>query len=959
MIHLKMKVTLFGALLTFALSALLELGAATTSYLYVVSAADRVRRFAVSDTGAITLDKADFITCNSGNDVMTRPVKIVRIGRVFYVLDQYADSALGYFSIAQYDLTGNFLGKLVHRGANVIDSKLGKADGMAASPDGKWLYINDFDLGAIFKVSVETGALSTFATGMSQNRDIHVTSDGKIYATSRANKKIYVFNPDGTAASPAYYSFANQVGGVYVDEAAGKVYGRYSGSMQIHNLGTDSVIQTVSMPGQGLCIEKVGDKLVSGNWTIWNPQSILFTCDPSNSYAISDPIASGLGNIQDVYLDPNGLDTWPVPPQAHTSFIAQGDDLFFAADNAKPAVGAEALSTIWKSTDGGAHWSQLTTLNAANPTFADVKGNLMLLSEPRRSASEAQYVAAADLAADGTLTPVFAATNTTGNVFIPANGRMVTAHWGFAGLRLGIGLKTATANTMAGFTFVADRAASYFPDAGFSPNVTTNKWDGNSNFTRRSWSDTLPVLAFKDAAGEHRELGAAVQTRSTVATRVGPEYAVATEHLNGSSFSPKWAPVVTDRVMLPGASKAFDIVYDATSALYWAVTIPATNTSDLVTIDPGDIRNVVAVYASPDLATWRLCKVVRAEGTPKTVAFANPQLAIVGNDLVIAYSSAGADNTGKVTIDPAGMFVCARVANFRVTWPGALDEQVGLAMPEFTACTVKLCRHDPLTDTWTHTAFITNGVYGGARMAYMGGIAVAGTRIYLSTEAQGIWAFDLKGRFRRFYPVPSGMKCDTICAEANGQTLLVTDCSYINNTATHNSVRRLNTVTGEWTTLVSGTTDATFKNPRGICAKKDGSFFVASRDGSFVRLYTADGSSYTTIRQPAGALSLALDADESHLFVGTHLGWIQKIDLSDNSALTLTAPVANPQGAAHAISLRDGRLWVSDWGAGYVYSLDPDTPYQTPRMECSGFEYGGRNAFVDLSLRDGMWLIIR
>ena len=948
----------FGAVLAFVLSALSELGAATTSYLYVVSAGDRIRRYAVSETGGLTLDKADFITCSSANDVMTRPVKIVRIGRVFYVLDQYADSPIGYFSIAKYDLVGNFIGKLVHRGANVINDAKGKADGMAASPDGKWLYVNDYDLGAVFKVSVATGEFSVFATGMSQNRDIHVTSDGKVYATARAKSKVYVFNPDGTAASPAYYSFNGQVGGVYVDEAAGKVYGRYVNYMQVHDLGTDSIVKTVSMPGQGLAIEKVGNKVVSGNWSIWDPKSILFTCDPDDDYKITE-IAGGLGNVQDVYLDPNGLDLPIVSPLAHTSFIAKGDDLFFAADNAKPAIGTEAVSTIWKSTDGGEHWTQLATLDAANPTFAEAKNELMLLSEPRRGAADLQTVAAADFGADGTLTPVFVATNRTGNVYIPANGRMVTANWGFAGQRVGIGLRTAAANTMGVFTFVADRGFSGFPDAVFSQNVTTNSWTGNSNFTRRSWSDTLPVLAFKDAAGEHRELAPAVQARTTVATRVGPEYAVVAENLSGTSFSPKWAPVVRDRVMLPGASKAFDIVYDAPSELYWAVTVPVTNAAELVVSDPGDIRNVLAVYASPDLSAWRLCKVLRAEGTPQTVAFANPQLAIVGDDLVVAYSSTGASNAGKSTIGPTGSFVCERLKDFRATWPGALDDPIGLAVLEFESCAVKLCRRDPLADTWTHTALVTNGTYGGKSMAYLSGIAVIGSRLYLTAEAQGVWSFDLKGRFRRFYPLPSGTRCDAICPAGDGVSVLVTDSSYINGQTSHNSVRKLNVETGVWTTLVSGTADSTFKNPRGVCAKSDGSFFVASRDGGFVRHYSADGTTFETVCSLSGALSLALDGDETHLFVGTSLGQIQKFDLKDSSSVTLVAPVANPQGAAHALSLRDGHLWASDWGAGYVYSLDLDTRFQTPLMECSGFMYGGRNAFVDLSVKSGMVIMLR
>ncbi len=177
--------------------------------LYVVSAGDRIRRFAVDAQGGLALADNDFIVKDGANDVLTRPIKIVRVGRVFYVLDSYADSDLGYFSVAKFDLMGNFLGKLVHRGANVLNGKLGKADGMAASPDGDWLYIGDFTLGVVFRVRVATGEISTFVTGLSQPRDLHVTSDGRLYVAARGNKRVFVFNPDGSASSPVSYSFSD------------------------------------------------------------------------------------------------------------------------------------------------------------------------------------------------------------------------------------------------------------------------------------------------------------------------------------------------------------------------------------------------------------------------------------------------------------------------------------------------------------------------------------------------------------------------------------------------------------------------------------------------------------------------------------------------------------------------------------------------------------------------------
>lgn len=926
------------------------------SSLYVVSAGDRIRRFTVDAQGGLALADNDFIVKDGANDVLTRPIKIVRVGRVFYVLDSYADSNLGYFSVAKFDLMGNFLGKLVHRGANVLNGKLGKADGMAASPDGDWLYVGDFTLGVVFRVRVATGEISTFVTGLSQPRDLHVTSDGRLYVAARGNKRVFVFNPDGSASSPVSYSFSDQVGGIYVDEANGKLYGRYDGKMQVHNLGTDAVVETVKMPGNGLAIEKVGAQLVSGNWTIWDPQSILFTCNLSNAYAI-ETVAHGLGDVQDVYLDSHD-DSSVSPLLAHTSLASARNTLFFAADNAQSAVGDAARATVWRSQDGGAHWTEVATVEAANPTFVErPEDGLMLLVEPCRAADEQQTFAVAEFAADGTLTPSFVVTNKTGHVFTPANGRMVASSWGFAGVRAGLGLATARANTMAAFSFVPDRTSSAFPDAVFTANVTTNDWSSNPAFARRPWCDVLPPLVFRDRDGNHRELVPAVQARTSVATRVGPEYALTTESQNAlGQFSPKWAPVATGRMALPGASKAFDVVYDAVSELYWAVTIPATNTLDLVARDPGEIRNVLALYASSDLATWRLCRVLRAEGSPETVAFSNPLLVVDDDDLVVSYSAVGADVTGQTAIGTSGNFFCLRVVDFRATWPGAFETSQVFAICEFNAGIVKSCRQDPLSGAWTHAPLVTNGVYFGRHLSSLSGLAALAARLYVTSERQGVFAFSFKGRVRGFWPKPDDMgQCDAICPASDGHTLLVTDSS----ATSVNSVRRFNPSSGVWTTLVSAAKDETLKTPRGICAMSDSSFFVALRSNGEVRHYVADGSSYEKVGTFAGAISVMLDADEANLFVGTRHGRIAKVNLSDKSSFDLAAPLKDLDGAAYALALHNGRLWVVDSGAGHIWSLDPDEPYQTPRVECAGFDFPARGAFLDLADRCGGIFILR
>lgn len=918
--------------------------------------------YLVDESGNWTFERR-FIPAST-SCLSARPAACIKVGDFFYVLDQHKDPAT-YFSILKYDEHGAFRSMLVDKYSTTTckdeDNKRDNVQTMAVSPDGKYFYLATWQTYKLLRVSVASGKVEEFdAPDIWEGQSIDVGADGTIYVASRSKGKVNAFNPADLDNPGATLTSIRSYGQSW---ASGLTYDTVDdrvciGSHQNANGGFSiyksdgTLVSSFSDPTlrRPLAMARIGNKLYCGCW-----DGYVVELDPSTRQS-RKVIENGLGNLNHFCVERLPVTPKIASPASHSSAVNFKDGLYFAADNAEPAAGGEAVSTFWKSTDGGVTWTTFATCDAANPSLFVDEGELSVLLEPRRAAGAVQKFEVGLFAADGTYSRSFDVESKFPEALVPANGCVKNARWGFAGYRLGIGMKTPTARTTAFLTFLSRSRPAR--DAVITQNVVTNGLIG----VRSPIADLLPAALTDGPAVDndesYRELVPVVQRHNASATRVGPEYALVTRHHQPGTenFSPKYAPVTVDNVLLPGASKAFDFFYDAASELYWAVTMPVTNVAMIAEREQSEVRNVIALFASADMHQWRLCSVIRAEGTPESVAFANPVATIAGNDLVVTYSTAGTDNTGFVTI--GGAFVCQRVKNFRNTWPGEVKPDERIFAVDFNLHQLKSCSRDPVTGAWRHETLVSKGSCGGRQFLYPTGVAVYRTSVFVTCEGTGVFEFSTRGRFRRVYDLPANTKCDALAVSPDGSYLLVTDSSWINGKNSHNTVRKLTLADGVWTTLApqGGTT---VPNPRGICVKSDGSFFVASRDSNFVRHYAPDGSSFATISTTVGALSLALDEDESHLFVGTRKGGVFKFDLSDNSSVVLTPDLADNDGGAMSLACKDGCVWCSDFHAGIVFCLDPNSQFQEPQPTLSGFAATGRLAFGDLSVKDGLLILMK
>ena len=973
-----MKRAVFVSVLAVA-CAVGTISAAPVARLYVTrignSSSHGIDTYLVDSGGSCTFERR-FIAANSTH--MTRPAACVKVGNMFYVLDQFKDPSVK-FSIVKYDSFGNYAGTLVNEYTSSFNTdEQNKRDNvqlMSASRDGNYFYIPTWQVhndvtgnyggGLLLRISVASGQVEEFrSSDIREGASVCEGPDGTIYVASRNVGNVYAYRASDLVTANSTITSLRSFSqwyctGVFYDDVTDRIFiGTHwntGGQVSIYNpdgtLASSFTDSRFYRPGNFV---RVGSKLYFGTWN-----GALLSLDPSDNSVTS--LASGLGNVNHVFAE-----MLPVAsPAEHTSFVVKDGTYYFAADNAKSAVGGEAVSTVWKSSNSGVTWTQLAQYEAANPSLF-VRGNdLSVLMEPRRAAGDKQSFSVGDIAADGSFTRSFAVTNNLGVLLTPANGSVMNARWGFAGGRIGIGFSTPESRTSAALTFVTAKNSSAYPDAVITQTIHTNALGANA--VRNAFADALPArIAQGPENGNsdyYQELVPVVQKHSFIANRVGPEYVLKTAHLNPArttEFSPKWAPYPTEYIMMPGGSKEFAYLYDAASALYWAVTVPVTNAALLAEYEQTDVRNVLALYASPDLRKWQLCHIIRAEDTPAETAFARPDMAVERDDLLVTYSTTGANNAGQTCIGGQG-FVFTRVANFRNMWPGEIDSDERYVIPEFATGfqSLKMFQRDPATGAWMGETIVTNGIYGNLRFEYPSAVAIHRDRIFVTCETRGVFEFDSKGEFKRNFPLPSDTKCDALAVSKDGSYLLVTDSGWVNNSNNQNAIRKINLANGTWTTLTSKATDSTFFCPRGVCIKSDGTFFVASRDNKFVRHYSANGSTYTTVMTGRETQMLALDEDESHLFVGTRYGEVLKVDLSNNSAVVLTEALTEKESGAYSCSLKDGLLWIADMGAGLVFTLDPNRTYQIPKPVISGFNFAGRGAFMDLSCTRGTILIIR
>lgn len=369
---------------------------------------------------------------------------------------------------------------------------------------------------------------------------------------------------------------------------------------------------------------------------------------------------------------------------------------------------------------------------------------------------------------------------------------------------------------------------------------------------------------------------------------------------------------------VPGASKRFSVAYDAVSGLYWAATVAVTNCADLATMNGNDIRNVLALYASPDLMAWRPCGIVTVTDA---ATFDAPAIAVVGDDLVLAYTVATDDGAGGPRSPVHGNYLATRrVTSFRTAYEPFTPGGQHLLLGEFSRHSVLSYYPGPDGQWYSGGLFATNA---GAVV----GIAAGFGRVYVSREVPAPGKIDVytyDGTFISTITAPEGVGTDNIKLAKSGAYLLVAD------PFKSNAVYRYSLVTGTWTKLCD-TTSGLPNQVRGIAIDpRDNSFYAMGRNGkSSIRRFDMSGALLETIVAElanSSHLALELDAENNMLYYAEIRGKTYKIDLTDGTrtpVLIESLDVNIPLAATADLLSFDGTLYaVGGAAAGHKVRLD-------------------------------------
>ena len=254
---------------------------------------------------------------------------------------------------------------------------------------------------------------------------------------------------------------------------------------------------------------------------------------------------------------------------------------------------------------------------------------------------------------------------------------------------------------------------------------------------------------------------------------------------------------------------------------------------------------------------------------------------------------------------------------------------------------------EPVTGEWH-----SDGMFVESGIQYPVGLAAANGRVYVTCETIGVLVFNRKGQLVRTYPNPADHKVDAIVVSRSERTAWITDIA-----GTRHGVLKLDLASGTWTELVVG--DSNFQ-PRAIAVMSDGSFYLASRNMTWIRYYAADGANYSkVVSDIADPVSLALDETGTVLYCGTLYGRVVKFDLANGNVLTeLTYPCASAGQHAFSISPCNGKLIVSDSHCG-VFSIDSSAANQIPTPLMGGGHMFGRGLLFNPEPASGTLLLFR
>ena len=334
-----------------------------------------------------------------------------------------------------------------------------------------------------------------------------------------------------------------------------------------------------------------------------------------------------------------------------------------------------------------------------------------------------------------------------------------------------------------------------------------------------------------------------------------------TNHVNATNATPVESMVVVRReaengnvayrgaASIRGASRPFGVVWDETSRRFWAVTTYAKDSAT-----PWAQANRLALYCATNVLAWCYCGDIAAAGTPETVGFSNPNVAIVGDDLVVVFGASVNDTTAADAprdVNASNYILSKRIPNFRSRVPDVKPTGRYLLVEDNSAQRILRLRENEETGEWEPEGYFADGTYTDARYGMYAGddIAYANGKVWILINGR-IFAFNPDGTFTGTY---FDLTLDRELVPSNPNVMGFSyDGRYIYSTTglvsapTDSRMYRTDVATGV-TTLFCKSSDSEalgthLRRLRGIAGLPDGRVAVCNRDAGELLALNPDGS---------------------------------------------------------------------------------------------------------------------
>lgn len=654
---------------------------------------------------------------------------------------------------------------------------------------------------------------------------------------------------------------------------------------------------------------------------------------PRDPSVRSDSLAQSIGTVV-AHADPDAH-AWGVP-----AVVADTNGtLYMAADFARDK-GENNQSVFWKSTDGGDSWTRIGSEASLGAVAlfrfdADPSGTFRAAGiEPDRN------IAWGGTTSDGCMKWEYLRPQSA--TPLPSKWYPTFAPAGYArnlSIAGGIYSLNVTSASLGSLKALWSSASNKWSAAALRPGGVVS--DGSYPVAFYAASITNQVSATNATPVETLVLGRREADNNGTAYR-------------GS-------------VSIRGASRPFGVVWDETSGRYWAVTTYAKDSTT-----PWAQANRLALYCATNVLAWRYCGDIAVAGTPTTVGFSNPNVAVSGNDLVVVFGASLNDSTAEGSerdVNESNYILSKRISNFRSLVPAERKLARTLLVGDNSAQKIMRLREDEDTGEWLPVGYFADGNYTSMNYGMFAAseIKYACGKVWILINGR-IFAFETDGTFTGTYydltldkdVIP--IAPDVMAFSYDGRYIY--SATGLISSPNTSYVYRTDVSTGETIRFCTSTDSedltTNMARLRGIAGLPDGRVALVNRDGGQLFTLNADGTFGEVVWTGLyGAQALYLDRRARKLYIAGFNNGLRCWDL-------LTGAKKAKSGVGDIIGITGddrGRVFgtIYDKPAG-LFDLLSDNGAFTQSGNRQILNGGGtfmRCCFFDTTPPDGTILIFR